>query len=343
MATPVINPVTGGPFGRVGELFVHQPTASGIPTSWREVAPAFAFTVDTVTNVITMTGALPVAGDRFIAGTSGTLPAPLIDGAYYYARDVVGATCKLCMTPDGVAVDLTTAGTGTHTLSPTALPPGCELSTVNGRISGVPFYRGVYEVMLVAHNGDGDGTPYPLAIGIRRAVATLDGSILLRYDWGTGKVTPVPSSALEAIKDPDDDTKSITPLLALKNSDQRMISVEFVLGDQPFGLVVVALVAGIKKEDEEPVLARTDGSFDLKGSGPESRYVIKLDLTAAPDGGISPISVLNDQAVQGNDTVLAWMELRVSYDYERSPGVSEVLDVSSESFPVVLHRSLLAL
>ncbi len=55
-------------------------------------------------------------GDAVVPSTTDTLPAPLVLGRTYYTRDTGGGSLKLSNTPGGSAIDLTDAGTGTHTL-----------------------------------------------------------------------------------------------------------------------------------------------------------------------------------------------------------------------------------
>jgi Putative Ig domain len=340
MAVPTINPNTSvlAPFS--GEVWTFQPTASNLPTAWKEAAPSFVFTANASTNVITITGVLPVDGDRFVMAAGSTLPAPLVAGAYYVARESSGNTCKLALTTGGAAIDLTTAGTGTHHLSPSSLPDGLVLSAVNGRISGTPLYWGFYEVTLIATNGDGDSAAYAFPIGVRPARALLDAAVLLEVDWSSGAVTLPQAAPLPAIK--QEDGTSVVPLLALKNGDQRMLAVRFRSNGLPFNPSIAELVAGLKREDEEQLFAKTSGDFTARGSGADVLFIVKLDLTAVPTGGIKAKDVIEDFATDGPDIVLAWLELRYQYLYETSPGTVELLSLASQSFPVALERSLLA-
>ena len=56
-----------------------------------------------------------VAGDRVIFDTTNTLPAPLVKGQFYYARDVItNVSFKIATYPNGAAVTISDVGTGTH-------------------------------------------------------------------------------------------------------------------------------------------------------------------------------------------------------------------------------------
>jgi len=75
-----------------------------------------AFTVDAGTDVITATGHTLVDGDKFRSGSTTTLPGGLSADTDLFARDVSGSTLKAALTSGGAAIDITSAGTGTHTL-----------------------------------------------------------------------------------------------------------------------------------------------------------------------------------------------------------------------------------
>lgn len=74
------------------------------------------FTVNATTDVVTSGGRAFRNGERVRVSTTGTLPGGLaVDTDYYVVNaDATGATFKLSATSGGSAIDLTTAGTGTH-------------------------------------------------------------------------------------------------------------------------------------------------------------------------------------------------------------------------------------
>lgn len=84
------------------------------------------FTVDTGTDVLTWTSTANIpsnilTGTRVRLTTTTTLPAPLATATDYYVIRVTDGTCKLATTYAnaiaGTAIDITTTGTGTHTMS----------------------------------------------------------------------------------------------------------------------------------------------------------------------------------------------------------------------------------
>ncbi|MBI3985362.1 MAG: flagellar hook-associated protein FlgL [Lentisphaerae bacterium] len=100
-----------------------------------EDVPAAA--VDTLTEQITVTQAYET-GTRVTLGSDGAMPAPLINGVPYYAIFVDATHIQLAATYDdainGVAIDLTTQGTGTHQITKQQLG---ELNVVLDHISSV--------------------------------------------------------------------------------------------------------------------------------------------------------------------------------------------------------------
>lgn len=75
--------------------------------------------VDIGANSITVTQDI-ATGDKYRLTTTGTLPSPLIAGTDYYIIRIDATTIKLATTYafalDGTAIDITTQGTGNHTL-----------------------------------------------------------------------------------------------------------------------------------------------------------------------------------------------------------------------------------
>lgn len=86
------------------------------------------FTVDTGTNILTSTGNFrwndhSADGRAVKFTTTGTLPAPLVAGTIYYLIDVTSLTFKVAATLDDalatipVVIDITTTGSGVHTVT----------------------------------------------------------------------------------------------------------------------------------------------------------------------------------------------------------------------------------
>lgn len=77
--------------------------------------PTFAFTATAATNRLNASEHRVENGDRLIFSNSGgALPGGLAASTKYYARDVDDDSFRVATTPNGPAVDITGAGTGTH-------------------------------------------------------------------------------------------------------------------------------------------------------------------------------------------------------------------------------------
>ena len=73
------------------------------------------FTAVAGTDVLTVSGRALVDADIVrVWNSGGALPTGLAVATDYHIRDAAGQTCKLAATAGGAAIDLTTAGTGTH-------------------------------------------------------------------------------------------------------------------------------------------------------------------------------------------------------------------------------------
>lgn len=72
--------------------------------------------VDTGANTITMTAHPFADGDIVRLKTDGTLPGGLVTSKEYYVIGSTANTIQLSETSGGTAVDITSAGSGTHTI-----------------------------------------------------------------------------------------------------------------------------------------------------------------------------------------------------------------------------------
>lgn len=98
---------------------------SSTPSTWLSLLASWTFnttatndtfTANAGTDVITSTSAHNLQdGDKVILTTTGTLPAGLSTGTGYFVRDKTSTTFKLSASPYDTAIDITDAGTGTHT------------------------------------------------------------------------------------------------------------------------------------------------------------------------------------------------------------------------------------
>lgn len=89
---------------------------NGLPLFISTSLLSSAFTAAT-TDIITVTGHGYAVGDKVRVSSSTTLPGGLSANTDYYVIEVISAnTIKVSATPGGTAVDITSTGTGTHTM-----------------------------------------------------------------------------------------------------------------------------------------------------------------------------------------------------------------------------------
>lgn len=81
-----------------------------------EVGKYFTFTVDIVENTINKTNHGLLNGQQVIFSSYGTLPAGLNNTTVYYVVSALANTFKVSLTFNGSGIDLSDAGTGTHTV-----------------------------------------------------------------------------------------------------------------------------------------------------------------------------------------------------------------------------------
>ena len=79
------------------------------------VQPTRAFTVDTANDQLICVGHGITKNWKLYLASSGTLPTGLTEG-YYFAVDVSEDRLGVSLEPNGEAVDITAAGSGTHSL-----------------------------------------------------------------------------------------------------------------------------------------------------------------------------------------------------------------------------------
>jgi hypothetical protein len=77
--------------------------------------PTQTFTVDTSADTVLCVAHGVEEEDQIIVATATTLPGGLAASTRYFAKDVQPNSFKLSSVPGGVAIDITSAGTGAHT------------------------------------------------------------------------------------------------------------------------------------------------------------------------------------------------------------------------------------
>lgn len=90
------------------------------------------FTVDTGTDIFTLASHGLFDGALIHVASTSTLPTGLSANTVYYVRDTTASTFRLAATSGGVAIDITGAGAGTHSLYDEVNLPDLRSRTVLG-------------------------------------------------------------------------------------------------------------------------------------------------------------------------------------------------------------------
>lgn len=96
-----------------------------------QVTDSRTFTASSATDKLSFTGTL-VDNSVLRVSSTGTLPAPLQANTDYYVINAAAGECKLSLTVGGSAINLTSTGSGTHTLTRTFGITAAELNRNSG-------------------------------------------------------------------------------------------------------------------------------------------------------------------------------------------------------------------
>lgn len=215
-----------------------------------------SFTVDTSTDVCTANGHPFTDGDLVTVSTTTTLPSPLLVSTLYEIRDATASTFKLAATAGGPAIDLTTTGSGTHTVS---LPQSDEITVtmpVLGTSSVVPTNDVAIEINVDIVTG-------------RLTVLGIPDD----FEWGPPLAT-TPASLLRKAK------------LLVKAGTRRPALIGFTRDEILQDLEIETLDVMAREYGTEPVISLNDGVFTKEGTGSLTRYRVILDLDAEQWGAI---------------------------------------------------------
>jgi hypothetical protein len=267
-----------------GQPFTYQPVATGSPTLWEAInlpagltinntsgnisgspttpglygvllrASNFderTFTVDTATDVFTCPGHSYADGDllKIKIAASGVAPAPLTVSDQYEVRDSNQATgtFKLAAKAGGVALNITTAGTGTLTASKRQTD---EITLL------IP-------VMETGSTLTNDDITFEMNVDVVTGAATFLG--VEGVNWG-------PPTAAQR------DDGLARPVLLVKKGDRFPVAIGFTRNGLLQDLDLATLRLGSKEYVPESLLDLTDGSFEKLGSGRSTRYRVVLEV-----------------------------------------------------------------
>jgi len=125
-AAATTAPCVGVLLDVIGFYYVSSVTTATAQATTNTLGYGDTFTADAGTNELTWTSTTNrpsniLTGTRIQVSTTTTLPSPLVAATNYYVIKVTDSTCKLATSYAnaiaGTAIDITTAGTGTHTMT----------------------------------------------------------------------------------------------------------------------------------------------------------------------------------------------------------------------------------
>lgn len=160
----------GSGSGGSGQNYISNGDFEAQLLGWSDFNDSFTFAttdVNTTTDIITKTAHGLIDGDKVNFTSSTTLPGGLSAGTVYYVKVASSSTFQVSTTLGGAAVDLTSQGTGTHTLIPLQPIDGTGgTSTASWTASSSSPLSGLYS-LLYAHtaaNESGQGKSYAFTI-----------------------------------------------------------------------------------------------------------------------------------------------------------------------------------
>ena len=151
--TSNLNP----PSGQIGISFSYQITASNNPTSYSATGLPSGLQLNTATGLI---NGIPTASGTFQVVVTAHGPG---DATATVQIVIIGPTITSVLNPPNVQIGdqfnyQITASTDITSYNATNLPPGLEIDSLTGIISGVPNISGTYHITIIAHGSFGDAT-----------------------------------------------------------------------------------------------------------------------------------------------------------------------------------------
>lgn len=192
-AAATVVPATVALIDLIGFYRVTSVTTTTAQSTTNTLSAFSTFTADAGTDVCTHSNINLTANTRVQLTTTGTLPAGLNTGTDYYVIMITDTTIKLATSyanaVAGTAINITDAGTGTHTIN-TLYPRytcGCGLQAIIFNSNATPLGSATPNMSLGYTNPQGTtgrATPTVLPIGKTAASNSL---IIYTGATGTGK------------------------------------------------------------------------------------------------------------------------------------------------------------
>jgi hypothetical protein len=118
-AVSAICYLNGDPYdwtGKTATVVLEEDIGTAITEAGTVTAhPTQAFTADATTDLLTCNAHGVKAGDQIVVASSATLPTGLTASTRYFPVEVTPNAFKVATLPNGPPIDITGAGSGTHT------------------------------------------------------------------------------------------------------------------------------------------------------------------------------------------------------------------------------------
>jgi len=222
------------------------------------------FSVNTSTDVLTSSGGNYADGD--IVTVSGSLPAPLSASTEYEVRDSTGSTFKLAAGAGGDAINITSTGSGTLTISRKQTD---EITII------IPIAD--------SESIDPDGVADEMIVDLTTRQVTVVGM--------EGVTVGPPSKA--------EDQKAV---FAAKLGDVYPINVALSRNGVPRDITASAMSIVLKEFEPESQIVLTDATHLVKsGSGSDTRHEILLDLEEPSSALLAALDAVEDDQGTAQD------------------------------------------
>ncbi len=218
------------------------------------------YNIDVTANTITLANHGFTTTQAVTLTTTGTLPNPLLTATTYYIIAVDANTLKLATSSanalSGTAIDITTVGTGTHTITPSGTVPVMHALLGNGNRTFSPYAMTALVGGTPTHITSGDLNRDGIIDLVARDSADNTISILIGNGDGTFQTRATRTVGVSALshhditKLADINGDKILDILTLDSSDDTLTillgvgngtfgsRVTIATGDSPYGLQV---------------------------------------------------------------------------------------------------------
>jgi len=105
--------------------------------------PTFTATATATTDRLTAIEHAMLVGDQLTIASSTTLPGGLAASTRYFVIDAEPNTFRVSLSPDGLPVNITDAGTGTHTVTPIGF---VKKAFAAADVDTAGIYRGYFRI-----------------------------------------------------------------------------------------------------------------------------------------------------------------------------------------------------